>query len=845
MSRAYFRSLLAAGFLLVGLPLLAQQPRPTPEQARVLLETRPDLVAQLRQRLLSSGLTRDQIHERLVAEGYPADLLDPYLPDSADSTASPDETVYSAVRALGISDSTDMASPMGRRLGADTSLRGGVSDTTDSLGYSENARRSGRYSGREPRPRVSNADSIFGLDVFRSSTSQFAPNVAGPIDENYRLGPGDRLVLILTGDVESSYTLDVTREGFVVIPQVGQLYVANLTLGELTDLLYTRLGRVYSGVRRGAGATTHFSVSVARLRTNQVFVVGDVERPGSYQVSSAGTALTALYAAGGPTVNGSMRKIEIRRDGKTVDVLDIYDYLLHGDASHDPRLQTGDIVFVPVHGPRVKVTGEIVRPATYELKQGEALPDLLQDAGGFKATASRQRVQIERILPPSQRTTDGVDRVTVDVASDQFTNGYGPAVPLEPGDIVHVFPVDKRMHNRVTVRGDVFAPGTVGLDRGMRISDAIRMAGGPKPDVYLGQILISRLQPDSTRIQLRASLADTTGKVIGDFPLREDDIIQVFSQTEFRPELYVAVSGAVRKSGRYPYRRGMTMRDLILEAGGLKEGAYLSEAEIARLPESRQGGITANTIRVPIDSTYLFDRKPSESYLGAPGLQSMSRGAPEVPLEPYDNVLIMYQPDFELQRTVTLSGEVKFPGTYALRTKTERLADIIQRAGGFTQEAYANGLVLTRDKGPTPGRIAIDVRKALRDPRSAENMILMDGDKIIVPRYSGTVSVQGAVNAPTVVAFVPGEDLDYYVASAGGYSRKADAGRMYVTQPNGTRDVVRHHWLIPDAEPQPQPGSIVTVPERDPNDKKDYTAMVTSVAQVTATLIGLIVLIRK
>src|SRR5213076_2481453 len=223
---------------------------------------------------------------------------------------------------------------------------------------------------------------VFGVDVFRRTTTQFLPLLAGPVPADYKLGPGDNLVLILTGDVELAYSLPVTREGFLVIPQVGQVHVANLTLDQLRDLLYSRLGRVYSGVRRGANATTRFDVSVANVRANQVYVVGEVAQPGAYQLSALGTVFTALYAAGGVTERAKLRGVEVRRFGKVVATLDLYDYLLHGDTKSDIRLETGDVVFVAVHGTRVDLTGAVRRPATYELKAGETLADLIGAAGG-------------------------------------------------------------------------------------------------------------------------------------------------------------------------------------------------------------------------------------------------------------------------------------------------------------------------------------------------------------------------------------------------------------------------------------------------------------------------------
>jgi protein involved in polysaccharide export with SLBB domain len=698
------------------------------------------------------------------------------------------------------------------------------------------------------RGRFVRADSgrrLFGLDVFRRETSQFDPNLAGPVDANYRLGPGDRLVLILTGDVEAAYTLDVTREGLVVIPQVGQINVANLTLAQLEDLLYARLGRVYSGISRGPGASTRFSVSVARLRSNQVFVVGDVALPGSYRVSSAGTALSALYAAGGPTTNGSLRQVEIRRGGRVVERLDVYDYLLRGDASRDPRLQTGDVVFVPVRGPRARIWGEVVRPATYELKAGESLADLVSAAGGFTESAARQRIQIERIVPATDRGTGGGnDRVVIEVTSEQLANGQVPPLAIEAGDVVRVFPVSERVRNRVTVRGSVWAPGAQGFRSGMQLSEALRLAGGVRPDAYLGQVLVTRLRPDSTREQLRATLRDTTGAVLRDLELREDDDIQVFALSEFRPVRYVAVSGAVRKPGQYPFREGMTMRDVVLLAGGLQESAFLGEAEVARLPESREGGRTAQTVRVPLDSSYLFERGPDGRYVGPPGLPAPSGPAPEVALRPYDNVLVLQQPNWELQRTVVLAGEVQFPGRYSLRNRNERLSDIIERAGGLTREAYPAGVVFVRNEGRL-GRIGIDLPLVMRNARHRDNLILQDGDSIIIPQYNAVVNVKGAVNSPVAVSYVPGRSLDFYLAAAGGPSRKADTRRAYVTQPNGKVESRRSRPLLPDHNPEPQAGSVVFVPERDPADKRDYVAAAAAVAQVLAALVAIVALARR
>ena len=845
------------------LPSLALAQRPTPEQAAQILQSRPDLVAILRQRVGSSGLTPDQIRARLRAEGYPESLLDTYLPGStgavSDSMLTPD--VFAAVRQLGITDSTDAETlrRMQMSLAPDTSGLASDELTIDPL----TGLPSRRLSELDRLLRASRTDSlmlldrrqtrpdsghrIFGLEMFRTNNRLFDPSTAGPVDASYRVGPGDRLVLILTGDVEQAYTLDVTREGFVVIPQVGQLHIAGLTMGQIEDLLYSRLGRAYSGVRRGPGATTRFALSVARLRSIQVYVMGDVLRPSSYRQSSTGTAMTALYQASGPNQNGSLRRIEIRRGGRTVDTLDVYDYLLRGDATNDPRLENGDIVFVPVHGARVRIWGEVNRPATYELKGGETLADVITAAGGLTPEASAQRIQIERIIPPQLRTAAGSEREFIDVSSSSGSNGLGRAIRLEDGDVVRVFPVTSRVRNRIVVEGGgVWQPGAQGLRPGMRLSDALRGAGGVRPDVFLGRVLISRLKPDSTRVELRAMLRDTTGAVVDDPVLQEDDIISVFTLSEFTPERFVSVTGAVRNPGAYEYREGMTARDLVLRAGGLLQSALLTEAEVARMPDfaSRQRGVTATTMRVPLDSTYLFERGPDGRYLGPPGVPAPSGGAPEIPLLPYDNLLIKQQPDWELQRTVSVTGQVRSPGRYALTTKTQRLSDLIAHVGGLTTEAYPEGVYFYRSRDRV-GRIGIDLPTVLKNPRHEDNLILQDGDSIVVPMYNAVVTVTGAVNSPVAVPYVRGENLQFYIRSAGGPSRKADEPRAYVTQPNGKVESIARRLFFFDGMPEPRAGSVVHVPEKDPSERRDYVAIAAAGAQLLGALVTVILATRK
>ncbi len=793
--------------------------RPSQAQIEQAMATQPGAGGVIRQRIRSSGLSPEQIRQRLKAAGYSESLLDGYLGTSEVSApADASANVMQAVTALGIVDKQE----------ADA-LAAGASATTQVA----------------PPPVVVEAaqSRIFGLNVFRQTTSQFQPDIAGPVDGSYKVGPRDVLALIITGGVEASYSLEVTREGFVVIPQVGQVFVANLTLDQVNDVMYRRLRAVYSGIGRDANASTNFYVTIVRLRTNQVFVVGEAVAPASYQVASVGTMLTALYGAGGPSDIGTLRAIELRRDGRVVTTLDVYDYLIRGDASKDSRLETGDVLFVPVHGPRVEVAGEVLRPSIYEIKPGESLRELITMAGGFKATAGRRRIVVSRILPEGQRdAAGGRERTVLDVTADAFAGDAGLKFAIEDGDRIQVFPIADRVRNRVVVSGAVWTPGSQGLRDGMMLSEALRNAGGVRPEVK--DVLIRRLQSDQTQTTVRAFFRDTLGTLLQDLALQEDDSIQVYATTDFRPDRYVAINGAVRKDGRYEWREGMTLRDLVHEAGGLEDGAYLVEAEVARLPQNRTPGMLAQTVRVALDSTYLLERGLDGKYVGPPGIPAPTATAPDVPLNPYDNVLMLRQPEWLLERRVTILGEVRFPGTYAMLTKDDHVSGLLERAGGLLPTAYAEAALFTRPYRGT-GRIGFDLAAALDDARSRDNFVLEPGDTLVVPRYIPTVQVGGAVHSPIAVAHVPGKRLRYYVEAAGGHTFEADLRRAYVRQPNGIVEPYKSRFMLPDRNPKALAGAEVFVPNRDPNDRKDWTAIVGSVAQITASLVAIIVVVTR
>ena len=699
---------------------------PTQAEAMRLLQQDPEGV---RQRVRALGLSESEIRARLRAAGVPATALDAFL--SAGPIDQVDAEAIGALQTLGITIDT----PDGVELvEVETGLRPrtAVQDSLDGL-------------------------PIFGLDVFTRATSQFQPLLSGPVPDDYSMGPGDQLVLVLTGEVELAHELEVAREGFIVIPNVGQVFVANLTMAELRALLRTRLARSYSGIERG---TTTLNVSVARLRTNQIYVTGEVLQAGAYQLSSVATVTNALYAAGGPTVLASLRDVRVqRRSGERIS-LDLYPYLLEGDASGDVILEQGDVVFLPLKGRHIQLHGSVVRPAHYELDEAEDLVDVLRAAGGFAPDALRQRLTVHRVLRPGDRGPGLADR---------------RAINLE-----------------------------------------LRAAADSSAVDYLG------------------------GVTIPPIGLQDGDSIVVDSVPSLDNGYYVTVEGVVRAPGRFAWYDGMTLRDLLQLARGPVVGADLREAEVSRMPTRRDPGQLAERLRVALDSSYLTQRNAAGQFRGPPGLAFPPAGSsPDFALEPFDQVMIQMQPDFDMPAAVTISGEVPVPGRYTLLTKSDRVSDLVIRAGGVLPTGYAEGARLIRAQDGL-GRIDMDLVDALADPERPNNLILQPGDSLYVPRYLPTVQVRGAVNSPVTVLYQEGQGLQYYIANAGGFRTDADEGRLSVRYANGTART-RDKSMFWSSWPELGPGSEIVVPTKDPAQTFDTRGLITDLVAILGSITTLII----
>jgi protein involved in polysaccharide export with SLBB domain len=764
------------------------------------------------ERLRRSGMSRSQIRSGLERLGYDPGLADRYfdviesgrpLPQGDPSSALLEAMTAIGVPAVAHADQLSLTSPWvdslrADSLGSDTLLIDSLDSPLDSL-------------PSQPR--------LFGLDLFRRFTTQFDAPLTGPVDPDYRLGPGDELSLILTGEVEASYGMEVTREGYVVLPEVGQLFVNGLTMTELENQLYGVLVRRYSGVRRSADAPIQFHVGLRRLRASAVYVIGEAVRPGAYQVSSVATVLNALYLAGGPTEDASFRGIEVRRAGEVAHEFDLYEYLLRGDTRGDVRLQHGDVIFVPASGVRITVEGAVRRPAIFELRAGEDLSDAIVFSGGLSSNAAAHRVQVDRILPPDLRTP-GVDRVLMDVDGEALGNG---GVAARDGDVVRVFEILAERRNRVVVTGEVNRPGVYEWREGLTLAGLVDRADGLADDAYTSRTHVFRLNPrDGSRHLLRvdAGAFDVT-------PLMDRDSVVIHGIEQLTNPRFVMIDGFVKSPGAYALADGMTLQDLILTAGGFVHGAYVVEAELARM-SVHSDGATETVSRVRLGG------QPSDAGVGV--VEWTPDGA-EVRLLHGDHVFIRKAPEYDVLGTVKVAGEVMFPGAYALSSEDTRISDVLTRAGGLKPEAHIGGAQIVRGGH----LVATDVAQAIESPGSAHDLELLEGDSVMIPRLDATVLVRGAVGFESRVRYEDGKSLDYYIDRAGGYTQNADRGRTMVTQQNGERQIVRLRTLFFDSKPDPGPGATVFVPDKPSTSGGiNWDAILTRViaaASATATII--------
>ncbi len=453
-------------------------------------------------------------------------------------------------------------------------------------------------------------------------------------------------------------------------------------------------------------------------------------------------------------------------------------------------------------------------------------------AGGLTPFAATEAVTISRVLPPDQRPAPGRARSVVTVDLGVALDSTGPEIPILAGDSITVFSIQGPTRNAVTIRGAVWQPGTYSLERSARLSDLFAVAGGLRSDSYGGRVQILRTFQDQTTRLIGVALdADGTPSGGDNLTLQEFDQVTVYAETSFRSARQVTVHGAVRNPGAYAFADSMTLRDAVLMAGGLTDDADLTVAEVARLASEpvSDGDSLAVVLRIPLDSSFIVDET------GYVRRRTGTRNAPSIQLNPNDQVFLRRQPGWRPQANVTISGEVRYPGTYTLLTKDERLSSVIRRAGGFTPQAYPNGATFHRQEG-SAGRIGIDLPRVVRDPSFRDNLVLIADDSIHVPSLNPVVRVEGAVYAPASVAYRPGAGVGHYVEAAGGYTRAADKSRVYVEQPNG---------IIQNGE-RPEPGAVIVVPQKPAGvGGIPFATLLPSLVQILAATATLIIALRR
>lgn len=818
MKRTILTLLLLAAALPAVRPASAQQ---DVEAARRALQGRGVTETEILERLRASGMSREEIKRRLAQAGYDPALVDTYMDviEGGRSTrplTAPEDFLF-ALEEIGV---TREGIPMS----VDDALQ------RDRVGDGSRYDRGDFESPWSYRSMLPEVDSvriagqpIFGRSLFRRRTTEFETSAAGPVPPDYRLGPGDQLVAILSGAAQTAYTMEVMRDGSVVVPDAGPIPVNGLTLAEAEAVLLGRLGRVYSGLGRTEGSTTRLSLSVGQIRSNQVVVAGDVERPGSYTITSLGTAFTALYRAGGPNAIGSFRQVQVRRNGRLVSTLDLYDYLVAGDGSSDVRLEQGDFVFVPVAGPRVVIEGAVRRPAAYELEAHEGLRELLRFAGGLEADAVVRRIQIDRILPPSERRP-GVDRVVLDADLTTLFGEGASRIPLADGDIVRVFAVSEARRNLVAITGAVNREGTYQWTPGMTVAELVDWADGLGEQALSTRSHVYRLDP-ATGQRTLVPIQLVSGGEVSRVTLEDRDSVVVLSQGELAIQDSVTIRGFVKEPGTYSLAPGMTVQDLILQAGGYRTGADTAEAEVARVPTfSSRTDTVARVFSVATGSAYGEDGGDFE-------------------LAASDQLFVRKAPGYEPLQTVVVTGEVLTPSEYVLGSRTTRITDVIRRAGGLTGEASIRGVQLFRGGD----LVAVDLDRAQAAPGSRHDFTLEPGDSLHVPKFDPTVLVVGkGVAFETRVPYRPGAGLSYYIAQSGGYTETADRDRVSVTYQNGQR-AISDHLLLFRRSPTPRAGSTVVVPEVPPAELSPFnmTGFASTTLGLLSSLATLLVLLNQ
>lgn len=648
---------------------------------------------------------------------------------------------------------------------------------------------------------------VFGRNIFNIEKLTFQPNLNMATPENYRLGPGDEVIVDVWGASQTTLKLAVSPDGYVNIPNLGPVFLNNMTIKEARRLLKQELSKIY------ADSGNNIRVTLGNIRTIQVNVMGEVMAPGTYSLSSLSTVFYALYVAGGVSDIGSLRNVQVARGGKTVARLDVYDYIMKGQIQDDIHLQDGDVIIVPTYEELVKITGKVKRPMFYEMKKGESAATLLKYAGGFSSDGYKKSIRVLR--------QDGKEFSVATVDELNFST-----FKLQDGDWVTVDSILNRFKNRLEVKGAVYHPGVYELSGSLNtVRQLVEKADGLLGEAFTARAVLYRERENLTREVLPVDIDGILAGTSPDIVLQKNDVLYIPSIHDLQDMGKVTIGGEVNRPGSYTYADHMSLEDLVITAGGLKESASTVRVDVSR----RIRNPKSTTEPDVIGENFSFGLKDGFIVDGEPGFM----------LQPYDQVFVRRSPSYAEQLNVTIEGEVLYQGDYTLNTKNERLSSLVERAGGVSRFAYVRGAKLRRVANEEELRrmedvvkmmrreigaamantlglkvdstytVGIDLEAALANPGSDADLVLREGDVLMVPEYNNTVKVNGAVMMPNTVSYAKGKSVKYYLSQAGGYSVNAKKNQKFIIYMNGQVAEVKG-----SGKKQIEPGCEIVVPNK-------------------------------
>lgn len=671
-----------------------------------------------------------------------------------------------------------------------------------------------------PIQRFKPDESIFGSELFTSNSLVFEPNLRIPAPAGYVLGPDDELVISVYGYSEKQYHLSINEEGEIYIPNVGPIMVNGLSIEQARDKIKSKLAStIYKAINTGK---TKVQITLGKIRSIRVTVIGEAKKPGTYTVSSLTTLYNILYLCGGPTSMGSYRDIQIIRGNEVKRTADLYQFLVNGNNKDNILLQEGDVIRIPYYKNRVTLEGSVKRPGKFEMLDTETFRDLLNYSGGFTDNAYRGAVTLIRITDTSKRI--------IDVLKNEYNTfkTYG-------SDKYIVGKLKDEFGNRVMITGSVYRPGPFQLTEGMTLKDLIDKAGGFTRDAYVKRISIFRYFKNKMPTIVSVDMDSLTGAGTN-IDLIKDDSVSVHSIFEFNDKSYVSIEGNVRKPGLIPWRENISLRDLLLSAGGISEYGDSSTIEISRR----------------IRNANVDEAIHNESQIFTVDLAKENSHPEDVLLQPYDIVIIKSLPGYSPQRTVLLMGEVMSPGRYGLQKSGDRISDILKRSGGFKASADSSSITIRRriQSNLTPAErerlfqrilnidpdslslhprlkdelyksydlISVDLKAALADPSNSENLRLDDGDVLTVNKSANLVKVSGEVYNPTIIPYKQNKNVKYYILQAGNFTPYARKAGALVIHADGKAASVRH-FLFFKSYPSVTPRSEIFVPQKVKNNR--------------------------